>query len=152
MTKMANLVIRSASLSDTYALSSCSARNLPIHYGLAQSFIAISDDKSVVFLAEDSGSVVGFIIAELRTDKCHIMSFGVDKEYRGHKIGTKLMNAVAEHVKETLPKLTLFVHIENEVGIRFYQKYGFKIVNIVKGYYNGSVKGSQDAIAMSMRL
>lgn len=89
-------------------------------------------DNCVV--AEDSGTVVGAVWTRIMNDYGHMdndtSSFAISlyKEYRGHGIGTRLMQEMLDLLKKQgYRKASLAVQKAN-YAVRMYEKVGFKIV------------------------
>ena len=75
--------------------------------------------------------IVGLIFCVEDNDFIHINSFCVDKSCRKKGYGTKLINEIKKYGK----KITLNVLETNTIAIRFYEKHGFKLVEVKKNYY-----------------
>lgn len=96
----------------------------------------ISEDieaKSVVFVAEEDGTVVGFcwcVVVDRGMDKQgEIAALYVEKEYRGKRIGRELVEAAKRlFIQEQLTVAFVWTHYGNEDAIRLYENAGFKRV------------------------
>ena len=87
------------------------------------------------------GSVIGFIHVSILDRDVNVINIVVDKDYRNHGVGSKLLDNI---IKENDNKVFyLEVAVNNISAINLYKKYGFKEKGIRKGYYNGV-----DAITM----
>ena len=76
-------------------------------------------------VAEQGGTVVGFISLIRHTDTIpEVGAIFVEPTFIGKGFGRALM----DHVVAQNPKLTLDVFIENHIGRRFYDRYGFQEV------------------------
>lgn len=92
-------------------------------------------DKLSVY--EINQQVVGFIhIIEL-DETVDIINIVVDIKYRHQGIASLLMDYMITGVKSSIKSFTLEVSVNNEYAIKLYEKYGFKVFNIRKGYYHG---------------
>ena len=92
-------------------------------------------------VAEINDYVVGYIIFWIKQEgEGHIISLAVDKNYRGIGIGWGLLAKAVKVLKECdLDYVSLEVDSENEGGVRFYKKFGFKVDRKVPNYYeNGN--------------
>jgi ribosomal-protein-alanine N-acetyltransferase len=87
-------------------------------------------------VAEKSGMVVGYVIARLIGRKGHIIAIAVAPEYRRRGIGRALMRSVTQVLKsQGAEELFLEVRASNRAAIRFYEKQGFKQVQLIPKYY-----------------
>ncbi|PRP75429.1 putative N-acetyltransferase san-like [Planoprotostelium fungivorum] len=75
--------------------------------------------------------------AEKNTNKrLYIMTLGVLSPYRGHGIGTKLLNFLIEALSSTdVKQIYLHVQVNNTEAIEFYKRHGFEIVGTETDYY-----------------
>ncbi|WP_048151381.1 GNAT family N-acetyltransferase [Palaeococcus ferrophilus] len=85
-----------------------------------------------IFVARIGERIVGFAVCmrdwehALRGEKVgYIGEFVVDREYQGHRIGRKLMEACLNYLKGS-GKVVLEVGEKNENAIRFYEHWGFR--------------------------
>lgn len=88
----------------------------------------ISEPSNIIYLAEDENKVpAGYILAKT-CDCCG--SFSIDQlyvkeDFRGHKIGKKLLDLAIAEQKGKSDEVSLEVYQSNPNGIEFYKKYGF---------------------------
>jgi ribosomal-protein-alanine N-acetyltransferase len=79
-------------------------------------------------------------------DEAHITNIAVHPEYRGRKIGEKLVMALLKAAKKNkAASITLEVRESNVAARNLYKKLGFKDSGVRKGYYADT---SEDAIIM----
>jgi ribosomal protein S18 acetylase RimI-like enzyme len=142
--------IREANFQNLSRIQVCNKECLPLYYNITDYYSFFIMPKYNILMAEDAinGKLCGFLVSEHIGKYYHILTFGVNKQYRRKGIGSKLIDGLIKIAK--CENLSLNVHIENTSGIAFYQKYGFKKVTELKNYYNGSLKDttSQDAVRM----
>lgn len=91
--------------------------------------------NSTIFVAEDEGNLVGYLIAiggeVKRTRHSAYLVIGVLEEYRGKGLGASLLNSVTKWAKEhNISRLELTTVTQNEAGIALYKKNGFEIEGI----------------------
>lgn len=82
--------------------------------------------------------LVGFcLFRTLKGDpQAHLLKILVDPDFRGKKLGLKLLKLAKEIlIKEGYKEIFLEVKANNEAAIKLYKKEGFKIVHKVSGYY-----------------
>jgi ribosomal-protein-alanine N-acetyltransferase len=90
--------------------------------------------------------LVGYLIAHVVLDEAHIVSFGLDPEWRGRGLGKSLLKdflriASLEHITS----VTLEVRASNLVAQSLYQGAGFVVCGIRRHYYSDN---SEDAVTM----
>lgn len=102
---------------------------------LARYLVAQLDDK-----------IIGYIGVWFVVDEGHITNVAVHSDYRGRKIGDKLVQALVELCRENnIVSMTLEVRVSNIVAQNLYKKYGFKLAGIRKEYYSDN---KEDAMIM----
>jgi ribosomal-protein-alanine N-acetyltransferase len=89
------------------------------------------EDEHKYLLAKDDSKVIGYIGIEKILDEVHIINMAIDPDYRQQGIGKRLM----QHVLNDEEVFFLEVRVSNESAKGIYEKYGFKVINIRKGYY-----------------
>ena len=80
----------------------------------------------------------------------HIISIAVLSEYRNKGIGSALLTKAIELMKENydIKKVYLEVRVSNEDAIRLYNKFGFRIKDVISHYY----RDGEDAYLMEKKL
>lgn len=104
-----------------------------------EEFQDMIDDREL-FIARMDGHVIGYAILVIREydGPCvvsrrvlRIDQFCVDKDLRGHGIGTQMMEEIRILAKAFgCTDLQLGVYPQNDAAVSFYQKCGFMIQNI----------------------
>jgi ribosomal-protein-alanine N-acetyltransferase len=89
------------------------------------------EDEHKYLVAKEENRVVGYIGIEKILDEVHIINMAVDPEYRKQGIGKRLM----QHILNDEEVFFLEVRVSNENAKKIYENYGFKVINIRKGYY-----------------
>lgn len=96
----------------------------------------VSDDNSDIFVYENEGEIVGFILLQAKTRPdfdfmlpgkyCYIMDIIVTENHRGKGFGTALMNAAKAWAKgRDCSFVNLDVLVNNPGAIKLYEKLGF---------------------------
>lgn len=94
--------------------------------------------------------IVGYVGTWFILDECHINSIAVHPDFRGLKIGDRLINDLVELCrKNQIVAMTLEVRKSNIVAQNLYKKYGFKLSGIRKEYYTNN---REDAMIMWNQL
>jgi GNAT superfamily N-acetyltransferase len=97
----------------------------------------VNDVKSVCFVAEDKGRLVGYIaaapkdISYRKSRYLEIDNMGVIPIYRSKGVGSLLMAEAKKWARENnYQKLFVNSYFKNEKAIRFYQKCGFSPIDL----------------------
>ncbi|MGL6105565.1 ribosomal protein S18-alanine N-acetyltransferase [Romboutsia sp.] len=106
----------------------------------------LKNDVARYLVAKIDGKVVGYVGIWLVMDEGHITNVAVHKDYRGQKIGDKLIKELIEVCKSSnIVAMTLEVRASNVAAQNLYKKYGFKLAGIRKEYYSNN---KEDAMIM----
>lgn len=84
----------------------------------------------------DNDIVCGFIEYNDIYNTIDIVNVYVKEEFRNKKVATKLLRFLIENNKDK-NNITLEVNSLNEIAIKLYKNFGFKIVAERRGYYKG---------------
>ncbi len=151
MGKLGNKVftVREFQLSDLERVLYINRTTLPENY---PPFFFVEHYRSfpkAFLVAELNGEVVGYIMCRVEygrsltgkgfiVRKGHIISLAVLPKARRRGIGTALMRKAMEAMKNVykVDEFYLEVRRSNIPAISLYRKLGFKIVNVIAGYYH----------------
>ena len=130
-------MIRVASRKDAKALyeleSSVFSRD---DFALSLSSFYYHIKHNELFVYESEGKLVAYILWLQRKNSYRLYSLCVQSEFRGEKIGQKLLSYSLERLKAK--RYTLEVKTTNSVAITIYEKYAFYIQKRVVGFYKDS--------------
>lgn len=145
-----NITIRKMDLSDVpfvyeeeikifgKSLGEMTLYNEILYNKMSRYFIALVDNKRVAYIG-----------SWLTIPNAEILNLFVIDEYRGLKLGKRLVDEVIKVCnKEEIKILTLEVRISNKVAIKMYEGIGFKVGTIRKNYYDNM----EDALLMILDL
>lgn len=97
---------------------------------------------------ETDSKIAGYIVFWLM-EECHVLNVAVDLSYRGQGMAQKLVRkAVDMSLRQNLKAMTLDVRKSNAPAIQLYQKLGFTIQQVRKGFYSNG----EDAYGMILDL
>jgi len=100
-------------------------------------------------VAELGDEIVGYGGMWFVLDEAHITNIAVHPDYRGQKIGDRIVKAmITAAEKEAIKNMTLEVRLSNAAAINLYKKLGFEEAGIRKGYYFDT---GEDALIMWRR-
>lgn len=92
-------------------------------------FFVLTDD-------ETDSVVAGYIVFWLMFDECHILNVTVHPDWRGLKLGTRLVQqTINEAVKREAKRVFLEVRKSNTGAVAFYQSFNFYIDHVKKAFY-----------------
>lgn len=133
---------------DVKDLRDCNKAVLPVYYFQYQYLEFINDPDHILLKAIDKNNdktFIGYIIGRLENKKrFHIVSFGVYKQFRRHKVGSLLMTEIEKQALDKYPSVqfvSLNVQTTNESAIKFYENVGFKKVRLLEHYYGANEHG-----------
>ena len=90
------------------------------------------------FIYEEKSNIIGVVNYYDLYERFELSYIEVKEEYRNKKIGSLLIEELIRIAEEKkVNNITLEVNINNTYAIKLYNKYGFNVVAIRKGYYNG---------------
>lgn len=105
---------------------------------------------SVTRVAELNGVIVGYICVKHVADECHLLDLAVHPDYRRRGIARALLDDVIQELRiEGCRFFYLEVRSSNYAARKLYEKFGFNMVGVRKGYY---VNPAEDAVIMMLEL
>ncbi|MEM3692939.1 MAG: ribosomal protein S18-alanine N-acetyltransferase [Candidatus Bathyarchaeia archaeon] len=88
-------------------------------------------------VAELEGRIVGYVVASVRGKEGHIISIAVHPQQRRKGIGEGLLKKILSILlEEKVSAIILEVRRSNKAAISLYEKIGFRIEGVAKGYYS----------------
>jgi [ribosomal protein S18]-alanine N-acetyltransferase len=113
-----------------------------LHY-----FLTIPSADCVV--AVDGLRIAGFILTEENPPLAHVITLDVAETHRRHGVGSALLAESEKNLAlRGVRSILLETAIENEAAVAFWQRHGYRIEAVLKGYYLGRL----DAYEMRKRL
>lgn len=96
----------------------------------------LNDRNMGVYLLEDNGLVLGYLILRFETEEGEIDEIAVRKEEEGKGLGTLMLKESTEiFLRRGIEKVFLEVRKKNEKAIHLYEKNGFVLYRTRKNYY-----------------
>jgi len=90
------------------------------------------------FIYIEKSNIIGIVNYFDLIDRFELVYIEVIEKYRNKKIGSLMLEHLIEiGENKSINNITLEVKIDNTKALMLYKKYGFSIVAIRKGYYNG---------------
>ncbi|EPZ44192.1 hypothetical protein N007_11755 [Alicyclobacillus acidoterrestris ATCC 49025] len=151
MSTVEDVVIRRMLLQDLDQVLQVERRAFTAPWSRAAFLGELVENKLARYVvAELDGRVVGYGGLWLILDEGHVTNIAVDPDYRGRKLGDKLLRTLMSLCAANGGrKMTLEVRVSNTVAQNLYRKYGFERVGLRKGYYTDN---KEDAIIMWVDL
>ncbi|HYE84272.1 MAG TPA: tRNA (adenosine(37)-N6)-threonylcarbamoyltransferase complex dimerization subunit type 1 TsaB [Clostridia bacterium] len=101
-------------------------------------------------VAKVDGKVAAYGGMWIVLDEAHITNIAVHPDYRGRKLGEKLVQALLQTAKDSkAARITLEVRASNDIARKLYRKLGFVDYGLRKGYYADT---GEDAVIMWKEL
>ncbi len=110
-------------------------------------FVAeLQSRNSKLFVAEMEKEILGYICLWILPGEAQIANIAVSPKFRRRGIGKSLLcRGIKESVKAGAKKVLLEVRKSNKTAFSLYEKFGFKVLGIRKGYYSDT---GEDAFVM----
>lgn len=114
-----------------------------------QMFLAEAENKFSFFKTiKNDNKIIGYIIYRIVFDEAEILNIVIDKNFRGLKIGKKLLHfAIEDIIKKNCKVIFLEVHQNNIIAQKLYEQTGFRKYGIRQKYYSDF-----DAFLMKLTL
>ena len=129
--------------SDVQDVARIERRSYPTPWHEHAYYTEIGNRSACYLVARMAGEVVGYGGMWVIMDEAHITTLAVSPEYRGKKIGERLLQALLEEAYVMgATRATLEVRERNVVAQNLYKKYGFRAAAIRKNYYSDNPENS----------
>ena len=150
-------VVRAVGVDDAAALSALHARSFPDWWS-ADTLAALLERPYVLALGvvvNPAGPLRGFILIQVIADEAEVLTFCVEPELRGRKLGAALLSAAADR-SAGLGATRMFLEVSesNPAARRLYGQQGFVEIGRRRAYYQepGSSSAGVDALVMQKTL
>ena len=112
----------------------------------AREFLArlVYSPDVVVLVAMAGNRIAGYAAGSCSgARRGHIITIGVEKEFRGAGIGSNLMGELEEALRDRCGASTIYLEVKNsnKSAIRFYARRGYRVAAVLGGYYGTSGDG-----------
>lgn len=111
---------------------------------------ALESEFSHYFVVEKNNVIIGYFGMLIVLDECQIHNIGIISEEQGNGYGNKIMEFIIDYCnKNNIVYITLEVREYNFNAIILYDKFGFKKMSRIKGYYTNP---TEDGLLMRADL
>ena len=142
----ASVTLRRFRPSDIPFVSSIVGEALHEHYdpSLYESLSAPWPDGFLI-AADPNDAPLGFLLGvSQRESEARVLMFAVDRHYRERGVGSLLMDTFLDRCRRDMFRaVTLEVRVSNATAIRFYTRYRFSVLELLRGYYSDGENGYQ---------
>ena len=144
---MADVIVRQASLDDVEDIYRIEKLCFPDPWSRdALNYELGENPRAFYIVAELGGDVVGYAGLWWIMDEGHITNVAVMPGFRNRKIASGIIHTMIDFTtSEGIRHHTLEVRRSNEAAIGLYEKFGFRVEGVRKGYY---LNNGEDAMIM----
>ncbi len=109
-----------------------------------------SFSDALVAVREEDGAVVGYAVCWTVADESHLLNIAVDPGVRGRGIGRALLaECIRRGAAAGAARILLEVRTGNDAARRLYEREGFSVAGMRKGYYTDT---GEDAVVMTREI
>lgn len=148
---MNNGIVRPAHIDDLKAILEIERVSFATPWSLEAFKVELKDNEYARYLClELDGQVIGYMGLWFILDEGHITNIAISPNHQGQHWGEFLMRSVMEKmVEQGMERMTLEVRVSNSPAQSLYQRLGFAIAGVRKGYYADT---GEDAMIMWAEL
>lgn len=140
------ITIQRMQTGDVEAVAELDKKCFPTPWTVSAYYTEVHNPSAYYIVARHNSRIVGFAGMWVIMDEAHITTIGVDPDFRGRKIGERmLVHILDEAIHRGARRATLEVRRHNLIAQSLYEKYKFQIVAVRKGYYSNN---NEDAFVM----
>lgn len=144
---MTEMIIRQADIEDADAIYEIEKLCFPDPWSREALYAEFAENPRAFYVvAEIEGEAVGYAGLWWVEDEGHIINVAVKPGFRNRRIGSQIIETMLDHtVRQGIRHHTLEVRMGNIAARALYEKYGFAVEGVRKGYYQ---VGHEDALIM----
>ncbi|HYA54328.1 MAG TPA: GNAT family N-acetyltransferase [Thermoplasmata archaeon] len=142
------MTLRDFRASDLPFVGAIVAEALHEHYDPSLYTSLSTEWPSGFLVAADASDVpAGFLLGVNQVEgEARVLMFAVERHQRTQGIGTLLMTTFLDRCRARgFHRVTLEVRVSNATAIRFYTRYQFSVVDLLRSYYSDGENGYQMA-------
>lgn len=136
--------VRYARIDDAQPLAEIEAESYPQEIAATfedfQSYLGNPENQDTVFVAEESGTIVGFVgYAVQEMNRLSLWDIAVRRDSRSKGIATRLLTALIDRARaKNMRSLILEVSTENLSALHLYSRFNFELKERIENYYGPS--------------
>lgn len=131
------MIIRKMRLEDVSAIAKLEQICFSDPWSEASIKSELNNPLSYWLVADDNGTIAGYVGSQSVLDSADMMNIAVAPEYRRRGVGRMLINNLISYLREQkVIALLLEVRVSNMAAISLYQKFGFQQVGRRPRYYH----------------
>jgi ribosomal-protein-alanine N-acetyltransferase len=147
---MPEILIREMRLSDITEIMEIEHKSFTTPWSELAFFNEMYAPHSIAKVAVQKNNIRGYICLKQISDEGHILNLAVHPDFRRHGNATTLVGEVLDELrKRGCKSLYLEVRVSNLGARKFYERIGFKVVDVRKKYYTSP---DEDAVVMTLVL
>lgn len=144
--KQIQITIEQMKPEDIEAVAELDTKCFPTPWSVSAYSTEVHNPNAYYIVARHNSKIVGYAGMWLVMEEAHITTIGVDPDFRGMKIGERmLVNLLDEAIHRGARRATLEVREHNLIAQNLYRKYGFYVAAIRRGYYTDN---NENALVM----
>jgi ribosomal-protein-alanine acetyltransferase len=98
--------------------------------------------RGLFLVAQSRGRICGYSLTYAKADRAELVSIAVHPSARGKGVASALLESTLRRLRRRkVGRLSLMVRVANTAARRFYEKFEFTKVRIVRGYYEDGADG-----------
>ncbi|RLG67480.1 ribosomal-protein-alanine N-acetyltransferase [archaeon] len=155
-----DVVVRKATLDDLNAVIAINREALPENYHYDFFLRILQNYNDLFYVAEYNDEIIGYIMCRVEwglphigfglVSKGHIVSLAVRTPYRRRGVASRLLEAVHNKMKQMgIKEAFLEVRVNNIPAIKLYEKFGYRVVRRIPGYYADGMDGYLMSLSLS---
>lgn len=146
---MVNFIIRPVREEDLVQILNIEKASFTSPWSRVSFLSELYNRYSICRLAENSGTIAGYIFVRHISDECHILTLAVHELYRRSGVASMLLKDILNDVRsDGCQHIFLEVRASNIAAQNLYDKFNFVKSRIRKGYYQNP---EEDAVEMMLR-
>ncbi len=143
-----NLYLRNFHPADVPRIAQITAEALNEHYDPSL-YLSLSREwpEGYIVAVDRDGTVQGFLLGVCQVpSEGRVLMFAVEGAWRRRGVGGALMSTFFNRCRvKGLRRVTLEVRVGNANAIRFYNRFGFTMADLLRNYYSDGENGYQMA-------
>jgi [ribosomal protein S18]-alanine N-acetyltransferase len=110
--------------------------------------LSVDWPEGFLVAADAQGVPVGFLLGVNQVPgEARVLMFAVEREHRGTGVGRLLMETFLERSRRRgFRRATLEVRVSNVRAIRFYTRYRYSVIDLLRSYYSDGENGYHMAL------